>query len=62
MKGTSVIIFPEGTRQKTDHLGEFKKGGFVLALKSKKPIVPDRHPGKRPGSSKGRILDNPGDH
>ena len=39
-EGTSVVIFPEGTRQETDHLGEFKKGGFVLALKSKKPIVP----------------------
>ena len=39
-QGTSVVIFPEGTRQETDHLGEFKKGGFILALKSKKPIVP----------------------
>jgi 1-acyl-sn-glycerol-3-phosphate acyltransferase len=39
-EGTSVVIFPEGTRQETDHLGEFKKGGFILALKSKKPIVP----------------------
>lgn len=39
-EGTSVVIFPEGTRQETDHLGDFKKGGFVLALKSKKPIVP----------------------
>ena len=39
-EGTSVVIFPEGTRQETDQLGEFKKGGFILALKSKKPIVP----------------------
>jgi 1-acyl-sn-glycerol-3-phosphate acyltransferase len=39
-EGTSVVIFPEGTRQDTETLGEFKKGGFILALKSKKPIVP----------------------
>lgn len=39
-EGTSVVIFPEGTRQEANHLGEFKKGGFILALKSKKPIVP----------------------
>jgi 1-acyl-sn-glycerol-3-phosphate acyltransferase len=39
-EGNSVVIFPEGTRQQGDHLGSFKKGGFVLSLKSKQPIVP----------------------
>jgi 1-acyl-sn-glycerol-3-phosphate acyltransferase len=39
-EGTSVVIFPEGTRQETEQLGDFKKGGFILALKSQKPIVP----------------------
>jgi len=39
-EGSSVVIFPEGTRQETEALGEFKKGGFILALKSRKPIVP----------------------
>jgi 1-acyl-sn-glycerol-3-phosphate acyltransferase len=39
-EGTSVVIFPEGTRQQGDQMGPFKKGGFVLSLKSKQPIVP----------------------
>ena len=39
-KGISVVIFPEGTRSPDGHLQEFKKGGFVLAIKSRVPIVP----------------------
>jgi 1-acyl-sn-glycerol-3-phosphate acyltransferase len=38
--GTSVLIFPEGTRQPPNHLGEFKKGGFILAAKAGRPMVP----------------------
>ncbi len=39
-RGTSVFIFPEGTRSPDGVLREFKKGGFVLAAKSRQPIVP----------------------
>jgi len=38
--GTSVVIFPEGTRSLDGKLQSFKKGGFHLAIKSKRPIVP----------------------
>ncbi len=36
----SPIIFPEGTRSKDGKLAQFKRGAFLLASRSKKPIVP----------------------
>ena len=38
--GTTVVIFPEGTRQPSGKLGEFKSGGFHLALAAQVPILP----------------------
>lgn len=38
--GISVIIFPEGTRSLDGSLIEFKRGAFMLAARSGKPIVP----------------------
>ncbi|PLX86277.1 MAG: 1-acyl-sn-glycerol-3-phosphate acyltransferase [Desulfuromonas sp.] len=38
--GSSVVVFPEGTRSPDGSLLPFKKGGFMLALQSRVPMVP----------------------
>ncbi|AHF07061.1 lysophospholipid acyltransferase family protein [Desulfitobacterium metallireducens] len=38
--GYSMVIFPEGTRSKSDTIGEFKAGSLKLALKAGIPIIP----------------------
>lgn len=39
-RGTSVIVFPEGTRSKGGPMGDFKSGAFKIAFAQKAPIVP----------------------
>lgn len=38
--GHSLVIFAEGTRSKSNKMGEFKDGAFMLAIKSGVPIIP----------------------
>jgi 1-acyl-sn-glycerol-3-phosphate acyltransferase len=39
-QGSTITIFPEGTRSKTDKIGHFKEGAFKIAQDTKVPIVP----------------------
>ncbi len=38
--GSSVLVFPEGTRSTDGRLAAFKRGAFLLAARAQKPIVP----------------------
>ncbi len=38
--GTSLVIFPEGTRSPDGRLQRFKTGGAILAIRAQAPVVP----------------------
>lgn len=38
--GHTLVLFPEGTRSKGGPIGDFKTGGFRIALDGRVPIVP----------------------
>ena len=49
----SVMIFPEGTRSRTDELLPFKDGAFHLAIQARVPILPVAIAGTRDCMAKG---------
>lgn len=59
-KGTSILLFPEGTRALTDELLPFERGGFLLAMKSGLLIVPVGIRGTRAVQHKGNWAIRPG--
>jgi 1-acyl-sn-glycerol-3-phosphate acyltransferase len=58
--GGSVLLFPEGTRSTGDTLLPFKRGGFLLALRTGLPIVPVGIRGTRAVQARGRRSIQPG--
>jgi 1-acyl-sn-glycerol-3-phosphate acyltransferase len=58
--GTSVVVFPEGTRSLDGKLQPFKPGGIILAIKSGMPLVPVAIKGTYEILPKGRLLMKPG--
>ena len=39
-EGMSVVVFPEGTRSFTGHMGRFRRGAFMLADELQLPVCP----------------------
>jgi 1-acyl-sn-glycerol-3-phosphate acyltransferase len=59
-KGVSVMVFAEGTRSSDGQIHEFKKGGFVTAVRRKIPILPVTINGSRRVMRKGSFTLKPG--
>ncbi len=58
--GGSILLFPEGTRSTGETLLPFKRGGFLLALRTGLPVVPVGIRGTRAVQPRGRYSIQPG--
>jgi len=58
--GTSLIVFPEGTRSADGRVQPFKKGPFVVAMEARVPVVPLAISGASALTPKRRLEVSPG--
>jgi len=59
-QGVSVVVFPEGSRSQDGEIGPFKPGGFHLAVRAGRPIVPVVICGTHDVMPKGSLRISPG--
>lgn len=59
-EGSSIIIFPEGTRSEDGEIGPFKKGSNLIASRAKCPMVPVTIIGSGDIIKKGSAVITPG--
>jgi 1-acyl-sn-glycerol-3-phosphate acyltransferase len=55
-RGSSVMIFPEGTRSRSSDMLPFRNGAFRLAIETGRPIQPIAVTGTRDAIRKGSML------
>lgn len=58
--GTSVAVFPEGTRSPDAGVRPFKRGSFVIAIQAGVPVVPVSLAGVKDVAPRGLLLSRPG--
>jgi 1-acyl-sn-glycerol-3-phosphate acyltransferase len=58
--GTSLIVFPEGTRSRDHRVHPFKKGPFAIATEAQVPVVPIAVSGAGAITPKNHIAVHPG--
>ncbi|MFO7882968.1 MAG: lysophospholipid acyltransferase family protein [Kosmotogaceae bacterium] len=57
--GGTIMLFPEGTRDSSGNMGDFKKGSLAIPHKLSIPILPVAFDGTRKMMKKGRLLVSP---
>ena len=58
-EGTSIFIFPEGSRTRNGRLARFKKGGFLMADELGVPIIPVSLDGSYRVLPSGKLIPRP---